>query len=398
MRDGGGKTVIRKKTSKKFVKYMIMKRTIFLIMALCALTACTEKTRQVELIPAENFETEIDGQQVSLYTLTGGDLTVQVTNYGARVVSIWTPDRDGNMDDVELGYATIDEYIHNIGERYLGAIVGPYANRIAGGHFELDGKGYDLPINNNGQTLHGGEKGLDKVVWDVKDVNDSTLVLSYLHPDGQDGFPGNLLITLTYALTSENEFKLGYVAETDAPTVCNVTFHPFFNLKGEGNGTILDHSVVIAADNTTPVDEYLIPSGEITPVEGTPFDFRKPFTIGERIEEDNEQLHNGPGYDHNWVLTRETENEMEFAMSVYEPASGRFLEVFTDQPALQFYSGNFFDGSANGKMGKPLSRRESFAIETQKYPDSPNHDNFPSTVLRPGEVYTHNTIYKFTVK
>ena len=261
-----------------------------------------------------------------------------------------------------------------------------------------DGETYQFPVNNNGQTLHGGLKGLDMVVWNVDSVSDDSIVLSYLRPDGQDGMPGNLKIVMTYTLTSDNEFKVDYVAETDKATHVNISHHSFFNLKGEGNGTIEDNVMVINASHTTPVNEVLIPTGEIADVTGTPFDFREPHVIGERIGVENEQLANGGGYDHNWVLDRKTEGELEFAASVYEPGCGRVMEVYTDQPAMQFYSGNFFDGSTTGKYGKALRYRESIALETQKYPDTPNHDNFPSTLLRPGEKYTHVCVYKFGVK
>lgn len=375
-----------------------MKKTLFIIAAAAVMAGCAVDRNGVQLIPAANFDTVVDGKPVALYTLRNGDLIMQVTNFGGRVVSLWVPDRDGNYADVELGYDNIDNYIDNPGERFLGAVVGPYANRIAGGRFVLDGKEYNLPKNNNGQTLHGGLKGVDMVAWDVVSSNDSTLVLSYLHPDGQDGFPGNVRIDMTYSLTSDNEFKVEYAATTDAPTFFNISHHSFFNLKGQGNGTILDNVMVINASHTTPVDSVLIPTGEIADVTGTPFDFREPHTIGERINDDNEQLENGGGYDHNWVLDRKTPDGIEFAASVYEPASGRYMEVFTDQPAMQFYSGNFFDGTTVGKYGKTLNYRETLALETQKYPDSPNHPNFPSTRLDPGQTYTHTCIYRFSVK
>ncbi|MCM1177786.1 MAG: galactose mutarotase [Bacteroidales bacterium] len=361
------------------------------------MASCAGK-REVELIPAENFEAEVDGSQIALYTLKAGDITMQVTNFGARVVSLWTPDREGNYDDIVLGYNDIDTYINNPGERFLGAVVGPYANRIAGGTMEIDGEIYTMPQNNNGQTLHGGLKGLDMVVWDVIACDDSTIVFNYVHPDGQDGYPGNIDIMMTYELTSDNEFKVSYMAGTDKPTFVNISHHSFFNLKGEGKGDVLDNVMVINASHTTPVDSFLIPSGEIADVTGTPFDFREPHTIGERIGAENEQLANGGGYDHNWVLDRKSDSGLEFAASVYEPAGGRFLEVFTDQPALQFYSGNFFDGTTCGKYGYALKYRESLALETQKFPDSPHHGNFPSTRLNPGESYTHTCVYRFSTK
>lgn len=370
---------------------------IFYYSVICLLAlSCGPK--MPELIPEENFRTEIEGRQVSLYTLKAGELVMQVTNFGGRVVSLWTPDSNGDHEDIVLGYDRIDTYINNPGERFLGAVVGPYANRIAKGSYTIGDEVYAFPQNNNGQTLHGGLRGLDMVVWDVVDVNDSTIVLSYLHADGQEGMPGNLEIVMTYSLTCDNEFKVDYEARTDKATHVNISHHSFFNLKGEGNGTINDHILYINASQTTPVDAVLIPTGEIADVTGTPFDFRTPKAIGEDLHIENEQLANGAGYDHNWVLDRKTEDEMEIAASVYEPASGRYMEVYTDQPALQFYGGNFFDGTTYGKYGKPLRYRESIALETQKYPDTPNHEHFPSTLLEPGQTYEHSCIYRFSIR
>ena len=375
-----------------------MKRILILAAAVLGICSCCPK-HKVELIPAENFQKEVDGKEVSLYTLRGGDLTLQVTNYGARVVSLWTPDKNGSYEDVVLGYNNLDEYINNPGERFLGAVVGPYANRIAGGEFTVGDQTYHFPLNNNGQTLHGGLKGLDMLVWDVCEVTDSSIVLSIVHPDGLDGFPGNITIRLRYALDSDNQFVLNYTASTDKATYFNISHHPFFNLKGEGNGTILDHEMIINASAYVPIDEYSIPNSGVVSVEGTPFDFRTMHTIGERIDQEgNEQLKNGAGYDHNFCIDRKTEKEVEFNASVYEPHSGRFLEVFSDQPGLQFYSGNFFDGSTTGKYGRPLRYRESIALETQHYPDSPHNPEFPSTLLEPGDTYTQTCIYKFAVK
>lgn len=373
-------------------------KKFFIVASLAATFLSCSDCPQVKLLPAEAFDMVHEGRQISLYTLKAGDLTMQVTNFGARVVTLWTPDKDGNMEDVVLGYADIDSYINNDGERFLGAVVGPYANRIAKGTYTIGDQTYTFPQNNNGQTLHGGLLGLDMVVWDVKEANDSTLVLSYLRPDGQDGMPGNLEITMTYALTSGNEFKVDYLAQTDKATHVNISHHSFFNLKGEGNGTILDNVMTINASATTPVDEVLIPTGEIADVTGTPFDFREPYEIGARIDVEDAQLKNGGGYDHNWILDRKTDAELEFAASVYEPVSGRLLEVWTDQPAMQFYSGNFFDGSTKGKYGRTLNYRESIALETQKYPDTPNQPHFPSTLLEPGQQYVHKCVYRFSAK
>jgi aldose 1-epimerase len=375
-----------------------MKKTLVCLAATAVSFGCAEKKMNLDLMSTENFATEIDGKAVGLYTLSAGKLTMQVTNYGARVVSLWVPDRDGKYEDVVLGYENIDRYVNNSGERFLGSVVGRYANRIANGRFTLDGKKYTLPQNNNGQTLHGGLKGIDCVVWDVQSATDSKIELRYVAKDGEEGFPGNLTINMTYELTPENEFVVTYNASTDAPTVVNLSHHSFFNLKGEGKGTILDNVLTINASHTTPVNNVLIPTGKIASVEGTPFDFRQPHVIGERIGEDNEQLRMGSGYDHNWVIDRNGSG-VELAATLWEPASGRYMEVLTDQPGMQFYSGNFFDeGSYNGKYDRPIKYRESLALETQKFPDSPNHSNFPSTVLRPNETYVHTCIYRFGVK
>ena len=376
---------------------MTMKKFFMIAAACVAMISCAQKNT-VTLFPASDFEGVVDGKNVSLYTLKAGDLTMQVTNFGGRVVSLWTPDKKGSFEDIVLGYNNLDNYVNNPGERFLGAVVGPYANRIAKGTYTIGNETYNFPQNNNGQTLHGGLLGLDMIVWDVDQVTENAIVLSVVCPDGQDGMPGNRKIVMTYSLTPENEFVVDYVAETDKATHMNISHHSFFNLKGEGNGTINDHVLYLNASKTTPVDAVLIPTGEIVDVTGTPFDFREPKAIGTDLEVENEQLANGAGYDHNWVLDRQTENELELAASVWEPASGRYMEVWTDQPAIQFYGGNFFDGTTCGKYEKPLNYRESIALETQKYPDTPNNPHFPSTLLNPGEKYTHKCVYKIGVK
>ena len=372
-----------------------MRLTYLLATAMLFVGCCGTSNQSLNLMKAEDFQTTVDGKNTDLYTITNGTLTMQVTNFGARVVSLWMPDREGNMADIVLGYQNIDRYINNGGERFLGSVVGRVANRIGGGKFTLDGVEYTTPQNNNGQTLHGGLKGLDMVVWDVVEATENSLHFVYTAADGQDGFPGNLTINMTYALTENNEFKVTYSATTDKATPVNLSHHSFFNLKGEAGGTITDHILQIDADHITPTDANLIPTGELLAVEGTPFDFRNAHAIGDMIDADNEQLKNGRGYDMNWVLSRPDNGEVVKVMSIYEPQSGRGFEVYTDQIALQFYSGNFFDGSYDGKYGKPLSFRESVVFETQKYPDAVNHDNFPSVVLNPGEEYTHICIYKF---
>ena len=379
-----------------------MKKIFCVLAAAAMMVSCGgqkgEQASQLELMKRENFQTIVDGKKVDLYTLTNGTITMQVTNFGARVVSLWTPDREGKMADIVLGYENINRYVNNTGERFLGAVVGRVANRIGAGKFTLDGKEYNTPLNNNGQTLHGGLKGVDMVVWDVTYVADNAITLHLLLPDGTDGFPGNLDITMTYTLTPENEFEVTYHAKSDQKTIVNLSHHSFFNLKGEAGGTITDHILTIKADKVTPTDANLIPTGELMPVEGTPFDFREPHAIGERIEADHEQLKNGKGYDLNWVIAREDNGQVETVATLYEPTSGRCMDVATDQVAIQFYSGNFFDGTYNGKYGKPLKFRESVALETQKHPDAINHDNFPSIILNPSEVYTQVCVYKFYTK
>ncbi len=377
-----------------------MKNTAFLVLfALCSLYACNNKSTTPVLLDAQAFSTQVDNKPVALYTLESGNgVYMQVTNLGGRVVSLFTPDKNGQYEDIVLGFNNIETYLNNPGERYLGPVVGRFANRIAKGTFQLDGNTYQLPINNNGQTLHGGLKGLDMVVWNVDAVTKNEIKMSYVSPDGDDGFPGTLTLHMTYTLTPQNEFKLAYEATTDKPTVVNLSHHGLFNLKGEGNGTILDHILTLNASYTTPVDSVLIPTGEIAPVDGTPFDFRKPTAIGERINADNEQLKNGAGYDHNWVIDRKTANDVEWVATLYEPNNGRVMEVWSDQPGVQFYSGNFFNGKSTGKYGKTQNYREALALETQKFPDSPNQPNFPSTRLNPGETYTQTCIYKFYTK
>lgn len=336
---------------------------------------------------------------LGLYALRNGGLTMQVTDFGARVISLFAPDRDGNLDDIIVGYGDAGRFVHNSGERFLGATVGRVANRIGGGKFTLDGKTYNLPKNNNGQTLHGGLLGLDMVVWKLKERTDSSLTLTYTAPDGQDGFPGNLAVELTYTLTHDGGLDIAYKATTDKATPVNLSNHAFYNLHGSRGGSILDHVMTINADSITPVDKVLIPTGEHLPVAGTPFDFREPHAIGERIGESHEQLICGGGYDHNWELNVPSDGKLHSVCTVSDPVTGRRMEVFTDQPGLQFYSGNFFDGTYCGKVeGRPIGYCEAIALETQKWPDSINHPGFTDTVLRPGEVYTQHTVYKFSAE
>lgn len=339
----------------------------------------------------------VDGKPADLFVLENSNhLEMKVTNYGGIVVSLVVPDRDGNMDDIVLGYNQLEAYVkHN---PYFGAIIGRYGNRIGNAQFTLEGQKYTLAKNDGENNLHGGIKGFDKVVWDAKPVMDDDyvgLILKYLSKDGEEGFPGNLDVTVKYILNNDNEFRIDYRATTDKTTIVNLTNHSYFNLAGEGSGDILGHEVVINAERFTPVDETLIPTGELAPVEGTPMDFRIPTAIGARIDADYEQLKIGKGYDHNFVLNKDQEGAMTLAATAYEPASGRFMEVFTTEPGMQFYTGNFLNGMI-GKSGKPYNFRNAFCFETQHFPDSPNKPEFPSVVLRPGEEYKTTTIYKFS--
>ena len=337
----------------------------------------------------------MDGCQVALYTLSAGDITMQVTNFGARVVSLYTPDRSGKMADIVLGRGSLEEYVHPKGERFLGACVGPVANRIGTASFALDGVVYETPKNDNSvNTLHGGFLGVDNLVWDVVSVDDRSITLHLLHPDGLEGYPGNLDMTMTYSLTEDNQFCITYKATTDKATPVNFSNHPFFNLGGP---SVEDYLMMVNAGSFVPIDSLSIPTGEILPVEGTPFDFRTEHRIGDRIGEDNEQLKNARGYDHNWCLSRKGEG-LETACTVYDPSSGREVEVLTDQKGLQIYTGNFFDGSDNDRHSRPMSYRGSIALEAQAYPDSPNKDNFTDITLRPGQTYTQTTAYKFSVR
>lgn len=335
-----------------------------------------------------------------LFTLINSKgMEVQVTNYGAIITSIKVPDREGNLADVALGYKTPADYVNALEQTYFGAVVGRYGNRIAKGKFSIDDIEYSLAINNDPNNLHGGIIGFDKVVWQAEKIGDNVLKLTYHAKDGEEGFPGNLTAVVTYTLTDDNQVVVDYSATTDKPTPVNLTQHSYFNLKGEGEGTILDHELTINADRFTPVDATLIPTGELALVEGTPFDFREAKPIGRDIDTDNEQLKFAGGYDHNWVLNRTLEKgELEHAATLYEPKSGRQLEIFTTEPGIQFYSGNFLTGSLKGKSDKPYWHRGGLCLETQHFPDSPNQSSFPNAILKPGETYTSKTVFKFSTK
>ncbi len=344
---------------------------------------------------------DFDG--IKLYTLTNASgVTVKVTNYGAIITSIIVPDRNGRMADIALGYNRVEDYMNAVDKPYFGAVVGRYGNRIAGGQFTLDGETCTLAKNNNENHLHGGVIGFDKVVWDAEprfgdDWNG--LELSYLAKDKEEGYPGNLQVKVTYKLTDKNQLVVEYRATTDKATPVNVTQHTYFNLKGEGNGTILDHELMLNAKQYTPVDEGLIPTGEMPSVEGTPFDFTTAKAMGRDIEQQNEQLTFGLGYDHNFILDKGGKDDaMTLAARVYEPVSGRVLEIHTTEPGVQFYCGNFLDGRLQGKSGKTYVHRGGFCLETQHYPDSPNQPNFPSTILKPGEELKSTTTFTFSAR
>lgn len=351
-------------------------------------------------ITLQSFGATAEGRPVDLYTLkTEHGLQADITNYGGIVVRLLTPDRLGQLGDIVLGYSTLEDYLAET--PYFGALIGRYGNRIAGRQFTLNGETRTLATNNDPGGLpchlHGGIRGFDKVVWDAEPAifdGEATLTLHYLSVDGEEGYPGNLKVRVTYTLTRDNELKIDYHATTDKATPVNLTNHSYFNLKGEGDGDILGHILLLTADRYTPVNVGLIPTGELAPVEGTPFDFTTPHAIGQRVDGENEQLAFGGGYDHNWVLNNQ-DGSMALAATVYEPVSGRTMEVHTTEPGLQFYCGNFLDGSLTGKSGRPYHFRNGFCLETQHYPDSPNQPAFPSTILNPGETYETTTVYRF---
>lgn len=343
------------------------------------------------------YGTTSDGQAVEEYILTNANgMEVQIITYGGIITSIRVPDRDGMMANVTLGLGSLADYeARNI---YFGTITGRYANRIARGRFTLSGVEYTLAVNDGENSLHGGIKGFDKQVWKAAEISEGGGVeLSYLSPDGEEGYPGNLDVKVVYTLTNDNGLRIDYTATTDKPTVVNLTNHAYFNLSGEGSGAIQDHILTIDADNYTPVNSTLIPTGEFAPVEGTPFDFRMPKAIAPGQRSNHEQIVLGRGYDHNWVLNRLSFEDKSLiqAARIYDPQSGRFMEVWTTEPGIQFYAGNFINATLVGPSGRLYRQSDGFALETQHFPDSPNQPNFPSSVLNPGEVYSTTTIYKF---
>jgi aldose 1-epimerase len=342
-----------------------------------------------------------DGQNVAEYVLTNANgMEARIITFGGIITSIRTPDRNGVMANVALGFNNLKDY--ETRNPYFGAIVGRYANRVADAKFTLNGAGYALAANDGANSLHGGNKGFDKRVWSAENVERNGIVgvqLSYLSPDGEEGYPGNLAVSVTYTLTDNNEIRIDYNAASDAPTVINLTNHSYFNLAGEGTGSVHDHILTINADRYTPVDENLIPMGELASVEGTPFDFRIPKAIEAGQRSSHKQIVIARGYDHNFVLNRDStdDSSLMLAARMYEPHSGRTLEVLTTEPGIQFYAGNFLDGTLVGASGHLYRQSDGFALETQHFPDSPNQPDFPSTILRPGETYQTTTIYKFAV-
>lgn len=340
-----------------------------------------------------------DGKPVEIYTLTNNKgMEARIMTYGGTVVSLRVPDKTGKLDDVVLGYDAVADYQRS--SFYFGSLIGRYGNRIAKGKFSIDGKEYTLATNNGANHLHGGVKGFDKVVWTAHPsmkIDGPRLELTYLSRDGEEGYPGNLNVKVVYSLSEDNELKIEYAATTDKATVVNLTHHSYFNLAGAGNGNILGHELMINADRFTPTDRGSIPSGEFRSVKGTPFDFTRPTSIGSRIDQTDEQLKFGSGYDHNFVLNKKN-RELSLAATVYYAGNGRVMEVFTTEPGLQFYSGNFLDGSIKGKSGKDYPRRSGLCLEAQHFPDSPNEPMFPTTLLRPGQKYSQTTVYKFFVR
>ncbi len=378
-----------------------MKKIIFLILlALSCFSAYALSGGKEKAMIEKNVYGKLqDGTEIYVYTLKNDKgAEAKIINYGATVVSLTAPDRNGKYSDIVLGWENLQGYVN--GSTYFGAIVGRYGNRIAKGKFTLDGKTYQLSINDGQNTLHGGKIGFDKRVWkseEVKSKLGSAVKFTYVSPDGEEGFPGTLTLSVTYTLMNNNELKLEYKATTDKPTILNPTHHSYFNLSGDFKKPILDHILQINADEFTPVDKGLIPTGVFEKVEGTPMDFRKPTAIGARINDNFEQLKIAGGYDHNFVL-RNYNGKVREVADVYEPTTGRHMEVFTDQPGIQFYSGNFLNGTQIGKDGIAYPHRAGFCLETQHYPDSPNEPKWPSVVLKPGQTFHSTTIYKFSAK
>ncbi|MGC1391576.1 MAG: aldose epimerase family protein [Bacteroidales bacterium] len=374
-----------------------MKKNLFLSLTLVSVifTSCNQSAKNIEMVKKDVFGTH-NGKEVYLFTLTNkAGNVIRITNFGAKINWIEVPDKNGKKDNITFGYDTFDETLK--GDMSFGSVVGRYANRIAKGKFILDGVEYKTPLNNGPNTLHGGPLGWHSVVWNSEIIKDSkvpAVKFTYVSPDMEEGFPGTVKAEVVYTWTDNNEIVMAYKCTTDKKTVVNITNHAYFNLHGAGNGDILDHVLTLKASAFTPVDSVMIPTGEIRPVAGTPFDFTTPHSIGERIGDNYEQLKLGLGYDHNYIL----DNNEKVNVTVYEPVSGRMLEVITDQPGMQLYTGNFLNGSQSGHGGKVFKYRSGLCLESGHYPDSPNHPDFPTTVLIPGETLSSTTIYRFSVK
>lgn len=373
-------------------------------MGCLTMTACNSKkednaSNQKAGIEKATYGNLPDGQTADLFTLRNANgMTAKITNYGGIITELVVPDKDGKFEDVTLGRDSLASYVKN--NPFFGALVGRYGNRIAKGKFTLDGKEYSLFINNMGNALHGGKKGFDKVLWTATPVDgdEPALKLQYTAKDMEEGFPGNLAVTVTYTLQKDNALKIDYEATTDKPTVLNLTNHTYFNLTGGAKRDVMDHVLTLNADSLVAVDETLIPTGKIIPVAGTPFDFTKPTAIGARINDStNTQMKYGGGYDHAWVING-PKSDMKQTATVYEPTSGRVMEVKTTEPAVQFYTGNFLNGKVMGREGFPYQKRYAFCLETEHYPDSPNQPSFPTTTLRPGETYKTTTVYTFSTR
>ena len=370
-----------------------MKNIILSAAAIMMISCASNQRLSLSGLDRNDFDTIVNNQKIMLFTLHNGEMEACVTNYGGRIVSLMVPDRDGTLRDIVLGHDNIHEYTAT--DDNFGATIGRYGNRIRQGQFTLDSAQYRLPQNNFGHCLHGGSKGFHHSVWKVENISDSLIVLTLNSPDGEAGFPGNLLVRIIYTLTSDNSLKISYAAVTDKPTVVNLTNHSYFNLSGNPGQNINDEIVFINASEYIPIDSTFIPLGEIASVENTPFDFRYGKSIADALgDESNQQLQNGKGFDHNMVL----DNDGTAVASVYDSNSGIVMDVFTDQPGIQFYIGNFLDGTARGKKGIYYPRRSAICLETQHYPDTPNHPEWPDTRLNPGETYATTTIYKFSVK
>ncbi len=366
---------------------------------LLSLTMCATILEAKTSVSKQPFGKMPDGTQIDVYTLSEGKVEARIITYGGIVVSLKTPDKSGKVDDIVLGFDNLDQYVkvsNAPGNPFFGALIGRYGNRIANAEFKLDGKEYHVPANDGKNSLHGGPHGFNNQVWKAKEIPNG-VELTYLSKDGEAGYPGNLSVTVRYTL-SNAALHIDYSATTDKPTVLNLTNHSYFNLAGQGNGDVLNHELTLHASKFTPVDSTLIPTGELRPVAGTPFDFLKPHRIGERIDADDEQLKIAKGYDHNWVIDSQGAGKLTDTAEVYEPTSGRVLRVSTTQPGVQFYTGNFLDGTLKGKEGKTYVHRGGFCLETQHFPDSPNHPKFPTTELKPGQRFHSVTVFTFAAR